>query len=95
MEIKSVGFRTVGRPKTHWIHTVMEAAWNEIKHLYPEELQEYDDLYNQKEIIKLFSINQTTSLREYRRNLNREIGLKVIQISEIVKRLGEKELWDS
>ena len=26
MEVKSVGLRRVGRPKTHWIHTVMEAA---------------------------------------------------------------------
>ena len=52
MEVKTIGWRRVGRPKVHWIHTVMETAWNEIRHSHPEELQEYDNLYTQKEIIK-------------------------------------------
>ena len=60
MEIKAVGFKRVGRPKTHWIHTVMKEAWEEIKHAHPEELQDYDDLLRQKEIIK-----QTAHDRRY------------------------------
>ena len=60
MEVKAVGFKRVGRPKTHWIHTVMKEAWEEIKHAHPEELQEYDDLHRQKEIIK-----QTAQNRRY------------------------------
>ena len=51
MEIKAVGCRRVGRPKTHWIHTVMRTAWDEIKHQYPAEFQDYGDLYSQNEII--------------------------------------------
>ena len=60
MEIKLVGFRRVGRPKTHWMHTVMETSWEEIKHLHLDEIQEYDDLHNQKQIIK-----QTAEERRY------------------------------
>ena len=52
MDVKTIGWRRVGRPKVHWIHTVMETAWNEIRHSHPEEIQEYDNLYTQKEIIK-------------------------------------------
>ena len=38
----------------------METAWEEIKHLHPNEIQEYDDLYMQKQIIK-----QTADERRY------------------------------
>ena len=60
MEIKTIGWKRVGRPKTHWIHTVMREAWNEIRQAHPEEIQEYDDMYMQKEIIK-----QTAENRRY------------------------------
>ena len=57
MEVKTIGWRRVGRPKVHWIHTVMETAWNEIRHSHPEEIQEYGNLYTQKEIVKQTSEN--------------------------------------
>ena len=60
VETKTTGWKRVGRPKTHWIHTVMAEAWEEIKHAHPEELQDYDDLFRQKEIIK-----QTANDRRY------------------------------
>ena len=78
MEIKSVGFRRVGRPKTHWIHTVMETSWEEIKHLYPDEIQEYDDLHNQKQIIKqtaeeiLYPFTQNLNLHTRKERLGAE-----------------------
>ena len=59
MEVKTIGWRRVGRPKVHWIHTVLETAWNEIRHSYPEEIQEYDNLYSQNEIIKQIEENRS------------------------------------
>ena len=59
MEVNTIGWIRVGRPKVHWIHTVLETAWNEFRHSYPEEIQGYDNLYSQKEIIKQTADNRT------------------------------------
>lgn len=50
MEIKTVGFRRVGRPKTHWIHTVMNGASQIISTEYPDEIHEYDDIFSKSEL---------------------------------------------